>query len=136
MKRKPLPLIGVLLLFGLPSCSMVRSLKESATNGVSKLTDFALADHTPVHVKSGGHCCGFGLEVDLTELKGSRAKVVTVRAKDLKEMPTGHDRALAYQQTRHGFFGLFGGPVDFKEPKLPNSGAAPDGTLLPPKSAQ
>jgi len=111
MKRNHLPLFGAVLLLGLPSCSMVRNLKETAANGVYS---------SPL----GG-------------ILPSRVKVVQVRTKDLKDLPLGHDRAVAYQQSRRGgFFGWFGGPVDFKEPKLPNAGATLDGTLLPPKSVQ
>jgi hypothetical protein len=110
MKRHTLPLLGALLL-GLPSCSTVHDLRQTASDGMYS---------TP-----------FG------RFLPSRCQVVQVRANALKDMPLGHDRALAYQQTRRGgFFGFLGGPVDFKEPKLPNSGAALDGTLLPPKSIE
>ena len=56
-----------------------------------------------------------------------------VREKDLKDLPTGRERALAYQNSRKGGFWIFGGSVDFKEPKLPEAGTEPDGSLLPPK---
>jgi hypothetical protein len=60
-------------------------------------------------------------------------KVVEVREKDLKPLPTGQERALAYQNTRKRGFWFFGGPVDFKEPTLPEPGGEMDGSLLPPK---
>jgi len=59
--------------------------------------------------------------------------VVKVRAKDLKPLPTGHERALAYANERKQGFWFFGGPVDFKEPTLPEAGGDPDGSLLPPR---
>lgn len=59
-------------------------------------------------------------------------KVVEVREKDLKVLPTGQERALAYENTRKRFW-FFGGPVDFKEPTLPVQGGEMDGSLLPPK---
>jgi hypothetical protein len=61
-------------------------------------------------------------------------KVVEVREKDLKPLPTGHELALAYENTRKRSFWLFGGPVDFKEPNLPAPGGEMDGSLLPPKA--
>ena len=59
-------------------------------------------------------------------------KVVEVREKDLKKLPTGQERALAYENTRKRFW-FFGGPVDFTEPTLPAQGGEMDGSLLPPK---
>lgn len=64
-------------------------------------------------------------------LPGQRVKVVEVREKDLKELPTGKEKALAYRKS--GGFWIFGGPVDFKEPMLPEPGTELDGSLLPPR---
>ena len=61
-------------------------------------------------------------------------KVVEVREKDLKKLPTGQERALAYENTRKRGFWFFSGPVDFKEPSLPEAGGEMDGSLLPPKA--
>lgn len=61
-------------------------------------------------------------------------KVVEVREKDLKKLPTGQEQALAYENTRKKGFWFFGGPVDFKEPSLPEPGGEMDGSLLPPKA--
>lgn len=61
-------------------------------------------------------------------------KVVEVREKDLKPLPSGHERALAFQNTRKRSFWFFGGPVDFKEPILPEAGGEMDGSLLPPRT--
>lgn len=65
-------------------------------------------------------------------LPGQRVKVVEVREKDLKELPTGKEKAVAYRKGRSGFW-IFGGPVDFKEPSLPEPGSEMDGSLLPPR---
>ena len=59
-------------------------------------------------------------------------KVVEVREKDLKPILTGQERALAFQNTRKRGFWFFGGPVDFKEPTLPEAGGEMDASLLPP----
>ena len=70
-----------------------------------------------------------------SDLLPSRVPVVKVREKDLKEMQTGKEKALAFQQSRRGgFSSWFGSPVDFKEPELPNGGIDnPEFGLLPPK---
>lgn len=65
-------------------------------------------------------------------LPGQRVKVVEVREKDLKELPTGKEKAIAYRNGNSGFW-IFGGPVDFKEPSLPEPGNEMDGSLLPPR---
>ena len=66
--------------------------------------------------------------------------IVEVREKDLKKLPTGEERALAFENSRdrtsrHSFWSSFmSGPVDFKEPSLPENGGEMDGSLLPPKT--
>ena len=72
-------------------------------------------------------------ELSLSKIRPAGVKVVEVREKDLKEMPTGQERALAFENTRKRGFWFFNGPVDFKEPSLPQPGAEMDGSLLPPK---
>lgn len=62
-----------------------------------------------------------------------RIKVVEVREKDLKDLPTGHELAQARKSERGSGFWIFGGPVDFKEPTLPEPGPELDGSLLPPR---
>lgn len=61
--------------------------------------------------------------------------VVEAREEALREMPLGRDQALAYQaeQRRRRSFWIFGGPVDFQEPTLPEGDTLADGGLLPPK---
>lgn len=100
----------------LASCGAV---KDTTTAGLTKASQFSIRDLMP-----------------------SRVKVVEVRQKDMKEVPLGKERALAFQneknqmarQSRGGFFGFFRGPVDFKEPDLPGAGGEMDGGLLPPRA--
>lgn len=66
-------------------------------------------------------------------LPGSSIRIVKAREHDLKDLPTGRERALAYQQSKRSGFWIFGGAVDFKEPTLPTHSSEPDGSLLPPK---
>ena len=57
------------------------------------------------------------------------------REKDMHELKTGREQAVAYQaeqQRRRGWF-IFGGPVDFDEPALPEIGDPVDAGLLPGK---
>ncbi len=65
-------------------------------------------------------------------LPGQGPTVVEVREKDLKEMPTGQELAKVHQKRRSGFW-IFGGPIDFEEPTLPEPGSELDGSLLPPR---
>ncbi|KAB2638987.1 MAG: hypothetical protein DVB25_06570 [Verrucomicrobia bacterium] len=59
--------------------------------------------------------------------------IVKVREKDLRDLPLGHERALAYaRQQQYGLLAL-GGAADFVPPKLPEAGSEMDGSLLPPK---
>lgn len=62
-----------------------------------------------------------------------KVPVVEVREKDLKEIPSGQEQALAFENKRkRSSFWFFGGPVDFKEPALPVTTGEMDGSLLPP----
>lgn len=72
-------------------------------------------------------------ELSLSKIRPAGVKVVEVREKDLKQLPTGQERALAFETTRKRSFWNFGGPVDFHEPSLPQAGGEMDGSLLPPK---
>ncbi|HEY8962569.1 MAG TPA: hypothetical protein VIM57_10225 [Luteolibacter sp.] len=74
------------------------------------------------------------------DLMPARVKVVEVREKDLREIPSGKERAIAYTANKQavakrdsGFWNFFRGPVDFKEPALPAGGSAMEDGLLPPK---
>jgi len=89
---------------------VVQAAKEKTTNGMSAIADASWGRFTKPKVQ-----------------------VVEVREKDLKDMPTGEERALAYQnQRKRSFWNFFSGPVDFKEPTLPSSAGELDGSLLPP----
>lgn len=92
----------------LASCGAVDAVKSStakATEGISKFS--------------------------LTDLRPSKIDVVEVREKDLKEMPLGKDRALAYERKK-SFWSFI--PGNFKEPDLPKIEEGElDGGLLPPK---
>jgi len=67
-------------------------------------------------------------------LPGGGLKIVDVREEDLREMTTGHDKALAYRNERRGGFRFFGGPIHFEEPPLPDIDGELDGSLLPPRT--
>lgn len=73
-------------------------------------------------------------ELSLAKINPPGVKVVEVREKDLKKLPTGQERALAFENSRKRGFWFFNGPVDFKEPNLPQPGAEMDGSLLPPRN--
>ncbi|MFM2198316.1 MAG: hypothetical protein RLZZ505_1748 [Verrucomicrobiota bacterium] len=92
----------------LASCGAVEAVKSTtakATEGISKFS--------------------------ITDLRPSNIDVVEVREKDLKEMPLGKDRALAYER-RKSFWSFI--PGSFKEPDLPKVEETElDGGLLPPK---
>jgi hypothetical protein len=111
----PLVSCGTLRDAGRSSVAMV---KNSTSATVSKISSIPMPKLPDMHLAN--------------LLPGSRVKVVDVREKDLKDLPTGKERALAYRNERSGFW-IFGGPVDFKEPTLPEPGADPDGSLLPPR---
>lgn len=94
------------------------SLKNATASGMSKISNFSVTDLMP-----------------------SRVDVVEVRMKDLKELPLGKERALAYEAKKQtiasrqgGGFWFFKGPVDFKEPNLPSDSGGLDGSLLPPRT--
>jgi len=92
------------------SCGAVQTVKETTANAGQKVAQFSLADIGPAKVG-----------------------VVEVREKDLQELPTGSERILALENKKKRSFWFFGGPVDFKEPTLPDVGSEVDGSLLPPR---
>lgn len=61
-------------------------------------------------------------------------RVVKVREKDLKTLPSGQERAQAYANRHLVQLSLAVGTVDFKESALPQAGGEMDGSLLPPKA--
>ena len=59
-------------------------------------------------------------------------RIVEPREKDLKKLPSGSELAAAHRKKQRGFFWIVGGPVDFKEPDLPEPGIDSGEGLLPP----
>lgn len=113
---------------GLWSCASLKetaanasaTVKESTANATAKLSSYAkMPDLT---------------ETPLVRLMPAGGlKVVEVREKDLEELPTGQERALAFRNERKNGFWIFDGPLDFKEPMLPEDGCEMNDSLLPPK---
>lgn len=106
--------------FGLCACSTV---SDFGRNSVAFVQKTSVATGTKVSQLS---------EMAVNRIAPPGVKVVEVREKDLKKMPTGEERAVAFQNTRKRSFWFFSGPVDFKEPTLPEAGGEMDGSLLPP----
>lgn len=109
-------LAAVILPITLPSCGsmkVVQAAKEKTSHGVTALADASWGRFTKPKIQ-----------------------VVEVREKDLKEMQSGEQQALAFEnrnsRKKRAFWNIFSGPVDYKEPTLPTSGGDLDGTLLPP----
>lgn len=100
--------------------SSVAAMKHSSSAAAAKVSSLAKMPKMP----------DFGIA---RLLPGERIKIVEVREKDLKELPTGHELARAHAASRNSGFWIFGGPVDFQEPALPEPGADLDGSLLPPR---
>lgn len=62
-----------------------------------------------------------------------RVPVVKVRPEDLKKMPSGADRALAWDRHLDAKRYVFFRPKSYKAPKLPDARTLPaDGGILPP----
>jgi hypothetical protein len=97
----------------LPSCSQLTAFGQSAAGKMSELSRQSIAA--------------------IDRLRPKRVPVVEVRHKDLKEMPLGHDRAIAFQEKRRNAWWFFQGPVDFKEPELPAVSGESETSLLPAK---
>ena len=116
MSRFPL-LAALAATLGLVSCATVGKVGSGS---------LALVQKTSAKVSSF-------TEMAVNKIHPPGVKVVEVREKDLKKLPTGQERALAFENTRKQGFWFFNGPVDFKEPTLPLPGGELDGSLLPPK---
>lgn len=69
-----------------------------------------------------------------TKVSPPTVRVVKVREKDLKLLPSGRERAQAYADRHLNPMSFAGGSVDFKESTLPQDGGEMDGSLLPPKA--
>ncbi len=74
----------------------------------------------------------------VTGIIPSRVPIATVRTQDLKEMPTGEERALAWERqlNRKRYASYSGGwvaPKNYQAPTLPDEASFPiDAGLLPP----
>ena len=118
----PTPLFTALFAtVGLVSCATVSKVGQGSMALVQKTTK---ATTTRVSEFS---------ELAVNKIRPAGVPVVEVREKDLKPLPSGHEQALAFENTRKRSFWSFMGPVDFKEPTLPEIGGEMDGSLLPPK---
>jgi hypothetical protein len=90
------------------SCATMKTVQETASNATQNITDLALGR--------------------------PKVAVVEAREKDMKQMPLGKERALAFDQQRKRSFWSFALP-NFKEPTLPEvNDDEMNGSLLPPKS--
>lgn len=125
---KPLPSPWVWLV--IPSCSALiccgtmRNVGKSSADLVKRSASATVAKVSSIKMP----------DISLAGLLPNRGpKVADVREKDLKEMRTGKELAQAYERDRSRGFWFFGGPVDFKEPTLPENGSDLDGSLLPPR---
>jgi len=95
----------------LVSCGAMNAVKSTAANATKGISQFSISD-----------------------LRPSKIDVVEVREKDLREMPLGKDRALAFDRERKRSFWSFIPGGSFKEPSLPTiEDGEIDGSLLPPK---
>jgi hypothetical protein len=98
------------LVLALSSCGTMTAIKEGTVAGVDKVTDLATAPFKP------------------------GVPVVEARPDDWKELKSGEQMALAYQEKqRQRRFWLFGPPVDFEEPELPDDAGSTEISLLPEK---
>ena len=103
-------LSGIFIATVITSCGTIDAVKHTAANAGKSVKQFSLSD-----------------------LRPSRVDIVDVREDDLKEMPLGKERAIAFEKERKRSFWSFALP-NFKEPNLPdvNEGNI-SGSLLPPK---
>ena len=101
------------------SCGTMKSVKETAFNATRSVKETTVT-----------------ATQNVTDFALMRPKVAVVEAreKDMKQMPLGKERALAFDQQRKRSFWSFALP-NFKEPVLPTvTDEEPSGSLLPPKS--
>ncbi len=105
----------------LSSCSTMTAIKDGTVSGVGKMGE--------------GIGNGFGKVTDLaTAPFKPGVPVVEARPDDWKEQQSGEEMALAYQEKqRRKRFWLFGPPVDFEEPELPDDVGSTEISLLPEK---
>ncbi len=122
MKFRLPPFLVILLApLALLSCSALSTAGADSLKAIKKSSSGAVAKVSEI---TGNSLAGF---------LPAQVKVVEVREKDLKALPSGQERALAFEKTRKRTFWAFTKPVDFKEPSLPQGSTDMDGSLLPPK---
>ena len=105
--------------------NLVKNTASSATRGISGATKSIVG----VTKKAS--------EFSISDLRKADVDVVEVREKDLKEMPLGKDRAIAFEEEKKKSrsFWSYVLPTDFKEPVLPDidDNDMDSSLLLPPK---
>lgn len=114
------PICCVFAAFAFASCAQMSHVKDATTGGLSKVT-------------GGMSKIGEASKSSFAKLMPSKIPVVEVREKELRELKTGDQQAVAFEKTRRQRFWIFGGPADFEEPDLPDTAGVMDGELLPPK---
>jgi len=117
----------------LPLAAVAGALLLSSCSTLTKVADKAVKAKEAVGETAGELTSDFEAP-KFAGLFKRRAYVVDVREKDLKDMPLGEERALAYQRSRRSFWDIFRGPVNFEEPDLPDESDLISGSLLPPKA--
>ena len=110
------------VIFTLTSCAMMKQAGQGSIAFVQKTSSAATVKVSKLS------------EMAVNKINPPGVKIVEVREKDLKKLPTGREQALAFENTRKRGFWFFNGPVDFAEPTLPLPGGETDGSLLPPKT--
>lgn len=118
--------------FALVCCGTVRNVGRGSVDLVKRSASATVAKVSSIKMPSMPKMPAMP-DVSLAGLLPNRGpKVAEVREKDLRELKTGKELAMAHERERSGFW-FFGGPVDFKEPTLPEPGNELDGGLLPPR---
>lgn len=110
------------------------SLVAMMSGSVSCTSVSKVGENSAAFFKNTGAQVSKLSEAALDKVRPAQIKVVEVREEDLKELPSGEEKALAYEKSHKRGFWFFGGPVDFQEPTLPEPGGDLEGSLLPPKA--
>jgi len=129
--RAIIPLLALSSLLGFSSCGTMKSIKSTASAGAGKVSG-GFGKMSSGMGSMAGNVGDFAKNTK-SKVLPSHMPVVEAREDDLRDIPTGHDRALAYQQKRNRKFRIFGGPIKFEEPELPEIGEGSSAGLLPPK---
>jgi hypothetical protein len=113
--------MGLCLLMLLPSCATLKKAGDGSLAALRKSAGSAVSGVAALPDRISGM------------MPGRSIKVVEVREEELEELKSGSELAKEHRrkQLRSNFW-LFRGPVDFREPALPEPGAEADGSLLPP----